>query len=211
MPKHPDISWIQTGVVAGLCASALYPLLIFVELPLGATAAAAAFLGPAIGVGSLGLSKLIQVRGPSVPATLGALSNFVAGSLFTAMVLVQLAARYYVPNAQPDGHIIGVWLGLDVAWDAYIGLGTIFFAWAMFSHPRFRWPFALPGLALGILVLVLNLLTFPTPPAEAGSVDVGPFIGLWYLASSVQAWRSIAWARHELTRLPGDIGADVTA
>jgi hypothetical protein len=38
------------------------------------------------------------------------------------------------------------------------------------------------GLALAAAVLALNLSTFPTPPAEAGLVDVGPAIGLWYLA-----------------------------
>ena len=29
-----------------------------------------------------------------------------------------------------------IWLGLDVAWDAYIGLGTLFLALAMLRHPR---------------------------------------------------------------------------
>ena len=54
------------------------------------------------------------------------------------------------------------------------------------------------GLALGFLVLVLNFYTFPTPPAEAGSIDVGPFVGLWYRAATLQAWRSIAWARDRI-------------
>jgi hypothetical protein len=26
-------------------------------------------------------------------------------------------------------------------------------------------------------------------------MDVGPFIGLWYLAVSVQMWRSLRWAQ----------------
>jgi hypothetical protein len=165
---------------------------------LAATATAAAFLGPAIGIGSLGLRQLIRLHAPSVTATLGAVTNVVAGTLFTAMALVQLAVRYAVPDLTPPQHLVGVWLGLDVAWDVYIGLGTICFAWSMLSHPRFRWPFALPGFVLGFLALVLNLHAFPTPPAEAGSVDVGPFVGLWYLATSVQAWRSIGWAREQL-------------
>lgn len=193
-----DIRWIKAGIVAGFAASVIYPLLLFAPLPLATIAALAAFFGPAIGIGSLGLRALLQVPGRSVAATLGAIHNVLAGTLFCAMALVQLAVKQHVPETSEVNRLVGIWLGLDVAWDIYIGLGTIFFAWAMLGHPRFRWPFAVPGLVVGLLVLVLNLLPFPTPPAEAGSVDVGPFVGLWYLAATVQAWRSLAWARQQL-------------
>jgi hypothetical protein len=116
------------------------------------------------------------------------------------MVLVQLAVRPRVPEGVGD--IGGVWLGLDVAWDIYIGLGTLAFGCAMLRHPRFGWPFAAPGLILGLLVVVLNLIPFPTPPAAAGSFDIGPFVGLWYLASTIQARRSLSWAREQLHRPP---------
>ena len=108
------------------------------------------------------------------------------------MALVQLAVR---AGLSSPGNLIGVWLGLDVAWDTYIGLGTMLFACAMLRHPRFRWPFAAPGLAVGSLVIMLDLLPFPVPPADAGSVDIGPVVGLWYLAATIQAWRSIPWVR----------------
>ncbi len=32
---------------------------------------------------------------------------------------------------------VAIWLGVDVAWDAYIGIGTVCFAVAMLRHPRF--------------------------------------------------------------------------
>jgi hypothetical protein len=193
MTGSVEIRWIRLGIVGGLCASGLYPLLLFVRLPLGVTAAAASLLGPAIGIGSLGLERLIRLHRPSAAASIGAIHNFAAGALFTAMALQQLAVRHHSPDAAGD--LVGVWLGLDVAWDVYIGLGTIFFAAAMFRHPRFRWPFAAPGAVLGTLVIVLNLLPFPVPPAEAGSIDIGPLVGLWYLAATFQAWRSLGWAR----------------
>jgi len=198
MRNHPQVRWIQAGVVGGLCASLLYPLLLFAPLPFVAAVTAAALLGPAIGIGSLGLLQLIRVQGESVMATLGAIANVAAGALFAAMVLVQLAVRHLALGAQAEPAMVGIWLGLDVAWDVYIALGTVFLASAMVNHPRFRWVFAVPGLVLGGLVLVLNLLSFPTPPAEAGSVDVGPVLGLWYLAATVQAWRSLGWAREKL-------------
>ncbi len=193
MSEHVEIRWIKLGVVGGLCASVLYPVLLFAPLPLGITAAVASFLGPAIGVGSLGLYQLIRLHAPSVTAALGAVHNLIAGALFTAMVLVQLAVRARAPET--GGDLVGVWLGLDVAWDVYIGLGTLAFGWAMRRHPRFGWPFAASGLVLGALVIVLNLIPFPVPPANAGSFDIGPFVGLWYLAATVQAWRSLPWAQ----------------
>lgn len=198
MTTHPEIRWIQSGIVAGLLASVLYPVLAFAPLPFPATAVVAAILGPAIGIASLGLRHLVRLRGRSVAATLGAVSNFAAGALFTAMAHVQLAVRHTASDGSELRPLVGVWLGLDVAWDVYIGLGTLFFAASMLGHPRFRWPFALPGFGLGALVLALNLSTFPDPPVEAGSVDVGPFVGLWYLAVTVQTWRSLGWAREQL-------------
>ncbi|MDH3198988.1 MAG: hypothetical protein OEO21_12195, partial [Candidatus Krumholzibacteria bacterium] len=66
---------------------------------------------------------------------------------------------------------------------------------AMLRHPRFGKAMGIAGLFLGAAVAGLNLLTFPTPPAEAGLVDVGPAIGLWYLAATILMWRSISWVR----------------
>jgi hypothetical protein len=33
---------------------------------------------------------------------------------------------------------------------------------------------------------ILNVATFPTPPAEAGLADVGLLVALWYVAVSVR-------------------------
>jgi len=195
--EHDDIRWIRIGIVGGLAASVLYPVLLFAPLPLAVTAAVAALLGPAIGIGSVGLYYLVRLHGSSVSAALGAIHNVLAGCLFTAMALVQLAVRAQAPKGAHD--LVGVWLGLDVAWDVYIGLGTLTFGWAVRRHPRFGWVFAVPGLSLGLLVIVLNLVPFPTPPAEAGSFDIGPFVGLWYLAAAIQAWRSLPWVRQQLS------------
>lgn len=200
MDDRVDVRWIEAGVAGGLLASLLYPTLLFAPLPLVATAAAASLLGPAIGLGSVGLRALLRLHRDSVSATVAAVSNVLAGALFLAMALVQLAVRSDAVAASGAGGLVGVWLGLDVAWDVYIGLGTVAFGWSMRDHPRFGRPYAVSGLVLGVLVLVLNLATFPIPPAEAELVDVGPAVGLWYLAVTIRAWRSLPWARERLGR-----------
>jgi len=191
---HSILTWIKLGIAAGVVASLFYPLLIFAPLPYLAVVMVASFLGPAIGLASLGLKRLLEIQQPSVWASVGAITNFMAGALFTTMLLVQLAFKSQPTQDMP----VMIWLGLDVAWDIYIGLGTMFFSLAMLSHPRFGKIFAIPGLVLGVLVIALNLATFPTPPAEADSFDIGPLVGIWYLVVTIQTWRSLVWAKGRL-------------
>lgn len=188
--------WIKTAIVAGLCACILYLTRTFAPSPPRAKAAVAAFLGPAICISSIGLHFLLHLNGRSVAAVLGSIHNVLPGCLFSAMALVQRAAKQYAPESMRKP--VSIWLGLDVAWDIYNGLGTLFFAYAVTRHPRFRWPFAASGFVLGALVIVLNLIPFPVLPAGAGYLDVGPFVGVWYLAVVIQAWRSLQWAGQRL-------------
>jgi hypothetical protein len=42
-------------------------------------------------------------------------------------------------------------------------------------------------------LLVFNLSTFPKPPGDTGLIDVGPLVGLWYLAVALRIWSSMRW------------------
>jgi hypothetical protein len=103
------------------------------------------------------------------------------------MMLVQLTARY----RGEDEYAQAAWLGLDVAWDIYIGVGTLLFAVAMFAHEWFGKIYGITGATIAVLLLFLNLWTFPTPPANAGLFDAGPLIGGWYLVVTVGAFRGL--------------------
>jgi hypothetical protein len=46
---------------------------------------------------------------------------------------------------------------------------------------------------VGLLIVGLNIGTFPTPPANAGLFDPGPLMGLWYLMVTVNMARSRGW------------------
>jgi len=186
---------IRLGIVAGFFACLAYPLVAFAPLPKLAMIALASCFGPALAVASFGLRRLLDYETPLVSSALGSLLNALAGGLFSAMALVQLAVGYSVKAGEVSAQVRAIWLGLDVAWDAYIALGTICFALAMLRHPRYGRVFAYSGLAIAAGLLALNLFTFPTPPASAGWVDLGPAIGLWYLIVTIQMWRSLSWIR----------------
>lgn len=193
-PGGIEVQWIRIGAVGGLWACVAYPAAVFVPLPLALSAAVAASFGPALALGCVGLWRLIRLHHASVAAGAAAGLNALGGALFTAMVLVQMAVGATTGD-HTERPLQAIWLGLDVAWDAYIGLGTVLFAFSMLRHPRFGRVFAASGVAVGFTLLLFNLYTFPSPPASAGLVDLGPVVGLWYLAVTVQMWRSLRWAQ----------------
>lgn len=100
------------------------------------------------------------------------------------MLMVQLSITAVVP--QPDAGLKAIWWGLDIAWDLYIGTGTILFALCMSGRRGLGAWLAVPGLLIGGLLLIFNVATFPYLPANAGLVDVGPLVGLWYLVVYVR-------------------------
>ncbi len=49
--------------------------------------------------------------------------------------------------------------------------------------------FGWTGMGLAAALLALNIATFPVPPGNAGLVDLGPAVALWYVAVSIQLMR----------------------
>jgi hypothetical protein len=133
------------------------------------------------------LFRVLSLNKKSVSGAVGVAANTIAGALFASMILVQLAAGF----RGEDTYAKATWLGLDVAWDMYIGVGTAFFAAAVYKHEWFGKIYGITGVIIAGLLLSLNLLTFPTPPANTGLFDMGPFVGGWYLAVTIAAWRGV--------------------
>jgi hypothetical protein len=190
-----SVVWIRTGVVVGLVGCVVYPTIIFLHLPKLTLVVLAATLGPLLAITSLSLGTLLQLPRPSVPAQLGMIFNLAAGVLVSAVLLVQLAVKAELHGASVPREVVGIWLGLDVVFDVFASIGTGLFALSMLHHPRFGMVFGGIGLILAAGLLALNLLTFPTPPADAHLFDLGPFVCLWYLLAILQTGRSLRWAR----------------
>jgi hypothetical protein len=180
-------------------AALAYPLLLF--LPAGpdfvAVILVLAFAG-GLSVGSVGLHFITNREHPgSRPFTLlAAGSNVAAGVLFVAMALVQLAIKSITDPPEPE--MQAIYWGLDVAWDLYIGVGTLGFAIALNRDPWFGRIFAISGVLVSTLMLAFNIATFPDPPGDSGLIDLGPLLGIWYLAVTLRiaiaVWRRTpAW------------------
>ena len=84
-------------------------------------------------------------------------------------------------------------LELDVSFDVFIGIGTLFFAINLIRDPRFGRIIGWAGIFVSIVPLLgANIYYFPDPPYVHGFPHVGIFTGLWYLAVVIMM---IRWAR----------------
>lgn len=185
-------TWARVGGWAGVGAVLAYLGAAFAPLPDTAGFALAFAFGPLVAVASLGLRKVLAAERPGPLADLSALFGAGAGFMVLAMLTVQQAIFARAPRwgslppearaALRDG-LDAVHFGLDVAWDVSIGTAVLLAATAMFGHSSFGRSMGATGVVLALLLLGFNVWTFPVPPAAAGSIDWGPFVALWMLAT----------------------------
>jgi hypothetical protein len=188
-----DRRWGWAGAIAGVTAILSYALVIVVPGPPSVLALLTLGFGAGLTVASLGLYFAVAASAAPRMAVVAVVSNVVAAGELVAMILVQLAIQ---SSGETAGRgLSAVYLGLDVAWDLYVGVGTFAFAFALRRHRGFGGAFGWPGMTLAVLLLGLNIATFPTPPGNAGLVDLGPAVALWYVAVSVQLVRRLRQRR----------------
>ena len=184
----------RTALIAGVCgllADVAYVAVSAMPPDHVAAPFVASVFGPLIAGFSVALYLLLAAERATLAGQLAAIANVAAGALVTAMLLVQIAVDDVEAGLSPavNEAFERVEFGLDLSWDLFLIAGTILFSFAMLADPRFGRRFALPGILLAAGLYVLNFATFPTPPASEGLVDLGPLVGLWYAAVSVQALR----------------------
>jgi hypothetical protein len=189
--------WTITAIITGLGAVISYTLLVVLSGPYIALVILSSAFGPLLAAASLGLYHVLAESGNPVVLQLAVLFNVLGAAIFTMMLLVQLAIGYQLQSIGKEAidptalrtAMIGVQLGLDVAWDIFISLGTLLFAISMLRDARFGLIVGIAGILIAVALLILNLWTFPTPPAAKNLVDLGPLVGIWYLAVTIMMIR----------------------
>lgn len=189
--------WAIMSILTGIGAVLSYTLLSILSGPYLAIVILASAFGPLLASASLGLYHVLAESGNQVVLQLAVLFNVLGASIFTMMLLVQLAIGYQMQSIGEEAQnltalrtsLVGVQLGLDVAWDIFISLGTLLFAISMLGDARFGWILGIAGILIAVALLVLNLWTFPTPPAAKNLTDLGPLVGVWYLVVTMMMIR----------------------
>lgn len=128
---------------------------------------------------------------------------FIFGCLAFTLVAVMLSSQlsvvagtdeYIRSSPQSERELLNAFkkslrlvdLGIDVAWDLFIGTSLIFLGITLRSHPGFRLWWGLPATVLGVALIVLNVLTFPWPPNTRNLFDIGPAIALYIIFLAVR-------------------------
>jgi hypothetical protein len=189
--------WTIISIITGLGAVISYTLLSILSGPYISLVIVASAFGPFLAAASLGLYHVVAESGNPVVLQLAVMFNIVGAAIFTTMLLVQLAIGYQLQSTGKEAidltalrtALVGVQLGMDVAWDVFISLGTLLFAISMLRDARFGLVVGIAGILIAVALLILNLWTFPTPPAAKNLVDLGPLIGIWYLAVTIMMIR----------------------
>ena len=195
--------WHRLAVYCGLSAFISYFMAAFVPFPEKISLLLAFAFGPLFMLSSVGLFFVLKHWKDSINLRIAVLFNTVATAMVTMMLVVQLTGQEFHQQykAADRGSVSveqlnwifkevnSVQLGMDLAWDIFISIGTFFFALVMFNHPKMNKVISILGMIFSVLLLGFNVTYFPEPPGEAGSIDFGPFVAIWYIVLMV--WLAI--------------------
>ncbi len=201
-----SLSWVRLGPVSGILGIAAYFAAASDILPARVTLVLAFSMGPFLSIAFVGFYHFLREHQNSAALQTATVFGVAAGTLLNLMLVVQQslfiglqsATRATMGPAWTGLNLVQ--LGMDVSWDIYISVATILLGVVLWKHPRFGMVLGGITVLAGSLLLVLNLWTFPIPPGESGLVDVGPFVGLWFVVLSVRMLFSVRWwkGRQEL-------------
>ncbi len=201
-----SMSWVKVGPVAGFLSIAAYFAAATDLLPSRVTLVLAFSMGPLLSVAFIGFYHFLREHQNSAALQTATVFGVIAGTLLNLMLVVQQSLCIGLPSATRASMgaawagLNWVQLGIDVSWDIYISVATILLGVVLWRHPRFGMVMGGITMFAGSLLLVLNLWTFPRPPGESGLIDVGPFVGLWFVVLSVQMLFSVKWWTNRYVR-----------
>lgn len=143
----------------------------------------AASFGPLGVINSFAIYKVLAWERQGAVNRLALLMSLLAYGIITIMLLVQGSVSYFAAELGSDSSIFhllrAVDLGIDLAWDIFMGASLVLTAAVMRGHSRFGPWWSYPAGIFGLLLIVFNGVTAPIPPNSAGLVDVGPATALY--------------------------------
>lgn len=193
-------NWVRNGMIALIIGDLAY---VFAAAPLGLPHQVVLLFGfafgPLLSLAFVGFYYFFSLHTKSVAIQASVIFGVIAGTVVNMMLVVQSAVRLTIPSEARAGLGLAwdglnmIQLGLDVSWDIYLSAATMLLGIAMVAHPRFGKIWGGLTIAIGAALLVVNLVTFPIPTAAAGSIDLGPVMGIWYLMIAIRVLTSLKW------------------
>jgi peptidoglycan/LPS O-acetylase OafA/YrhL len=182
---------VTGGACAGICSIVSYLVIAFIDLPVPLTFLLA-MMFPILGIAFIYSAKeFIEGMAPSFVNKLAFVYGTIAFSITAIFLSAQLAVQAGIDTTgsatlkEIKSSIRLVDMGMDVAWDLFIGSFMILFMFSVQKIKSLKWWGIVMGV-LGIALIILNVITFPDPPADKGLFDIGPFIGVYILILAIK-------------------------
>lgn len=195
MNTNQDARHFSFGGISGIVGTLCY--VIAITVPLGQTGTYIfAMAWPILSIVFVfSLFRFIGLHGQSTSNQLAFIFACLAFALVAVMMSSQLAVKagiqeYIESSSTSQQELLQLMrrsirlvdMGIDVAWDLFIGTALVFLSIALKGHPDFGLWWAFPAILLGILLMVLNVITFPWPPNTRNLFDIGPAVGAYIIA-----------------------------
>ena len=153
-------------------------------------------IGPVAAIGTLSLSEALSKFFDKPTIRLGSIFLVVGFAILTLMIAMQQAifadyrqildasgaAEPAAPLREAFSLVNHVQLGADVAFDIFYSIGVVFISSALVRGSGLERLIGIYGLVVGAGLFALNIWYFPKPPAEMGSIDLGPASIAWWIA-----------------------------
>lgn len=193
-------SWGQLTWISGISSTLFYFGAAFAPLPDSIAMLLAFAFGPLLTVSFYSVNRFFSATRASIRLEIASLLGVIAGTMVTLMLVIQIGNGIVRADALAEAAtestreaIQQAWRAvnrvqylIDVVWDIFICSASVLLGTYLYSHPRYGKIWGGSGVVAGALLLFLNLQTFPTAPAEAGSIDLGPVVALWFTAVFVR-------------------------
>lgn len=194
--KISQTSWARLASLSGIIGLLCYFGAAFLPLPdfLGRLLAFA--FGPALVISFLGGYRYFAFHKDGIVLQIACLFGVLAGFALTMMLVIQVGNNMVRADLLASANSEAVkeniriaWEGanrvqylLDIVWDIFITVALMLLSVVLLTHPRFGKIWGITGIVIGFALLALNMYSFPYPPAESGSVDLGPLTAIWMFA-----------------------------
>ena len=186
----------KIGGIAGILSIIFYfSVAVFSFLP-DTLALSLAFSFPLLWIiAFMGLYQFLKNEKPSASLEIGYLFGIIGAAVACVFLVVQQANFIWHTQAMEQAATEEaqallkasfrgtnrVQAGMDVAFDIFITIAWFLFGINIARSAHFNKLLGWMGCLLAAGLLTLNMISFPTAPAEAGLFDLGPFLGIWTL------------------------------
>ena len=194
--QTPGPQLAKLGAIAGILSIVFYfTVAVFSFLP-DAIALALAFSFPLLWIiAYMGLYQFLKKEAHTASLEIAYIFGIIGSALACTFLVVQQANFIWHEQAMAEAAseeaqallkaafrgANRVQAGMDVAFDIFITISWFLFALNVARSSHFPKMLGWTGCMLSAGLLTLNMITFPTAPAEAGLFDLGPFLGIWAL------------------------------